>query len=381
MTNTTSTQRSDMVEDEIADLQSLLINVQDLVTPIDLANKESAKIPSLGTMQLNSVFGTDATAVGPSQAELIITGDQEKWYNNLYDIRQEVQDINGNYPRLMARNSAIQLKAAVDKNILDYYCWGAGVCSGSTTTFNPGSQAAGAQQTSIARSHWLNALSAIRSIPGVNVNRLLFILDPWAAAGVKNLTTLTAPIGVQPATQIGIARIGQLEGVDCVESNGLPGSAGNQKTHAIASFPAGAANSSYTTASLGANHGLLAGMSVFVSMSVGGYVSGTSSGLAAPVAGSGVGSVPITSVTATTVVLPITSSLGAAASTGTVFDNFAVNLLIDRDQVFFGPQLMFASKFVDMQSKMAKSFQLGCLFGRQARNGYIMRILSPYQSI
>lgn len=360
VTNTTNAHRHDAVIDAVADLESLSNYTFNLVNQIDMSGLESVKIPSFSSFTINDTYATSATAASVTNDDLILTADKEKWANNQIDLRQELQNLNGNYIMKLVKATMADLKGKVEKDFLEYLAFGAGISSGSSTTFNVAAD-------SLTTSDWRTAHASLMSRPGVVEQDLLFIIEPYAENAIRSLGTFELDKTKDGGNNImGVRALGTLDGVPVVSTIAVPGAYDNRYDASILSITSGAVNSAYTTCSLGANHGFLAGMPV--------YTTGLSTDLVAT------GSSVITSVTSTAVVIPLTSSV-TRPTPATITLNAAVNFLISREHVHFGAQRMFGFKFVDVSDKFAQNFQAQASYGRVARPGYVCRILSPYAAL
>lgn len=359
--------RQDKVHDEIARLADLTNYVHDgFVDMIDPGTNESIKIGSFGTITINDTFASsDGGAAKATENELVITVSKEKWSNVLVDPRQEAQNLNGRYIEDLALETMSELKATIDRDLLDYLGFGQDVSSGSSDTFNVAGD-------TLARTDWLAALASLASQKGSQRSRFVLVADPYAVGDILNLGTFKGYEGDGSGgnSEMGVRNVGLVDGVPLLESNGLPGSLNNQKTFS-ATFVSGAASSQYVTASVGTHHGLLAGMPVSLT-----NVDDPDSVLT----GSSVFITKVDPLNSSRIVIPVSSSVTHQGST-TVDLEAAVNYLYDRKYVHFLPSIMFDPKFVDQTSTSGIALQMRALWGRGARSGFVKRILSPRQAL
>jgi len=361
MTNTTATMRQDRVLSTIADLESVSVYVHDLVTQLDPGVAASIKIANYSDPTLNTTFGTTAAASAPTKAEFVISVDQERWTNELIDRADEVLDLNGTAIDELTKKHVRYARQQIEKDVLVQLSFASGISSSSADTFNQNA-------STLATADWRGAQAALASNLGIMPQNMMFVLDPFAAAGVRELGTFELDKTVTGGSNIlGVRQVGVLDGVPAFESQALVGGSGNRRSYA-ATIVSGAASSGFTTASIGANHGLLATMPVSI-QDDGGDPDGVNTG-----------SFGITSITETTVIVPVSSSLLGNSET-TVRLEACVNLLIAKDHAYFAPKFMLDPKFVDAESRHGVGLQVGSLYGRGARASYVKRILSPYASL
>src|SRR5262249_10010343 len=133
MTNTTSTGRHDAILGYLADLDSHSTYVADLLSQIDPGDAASVKIANIGTLTVYDTFATSQSAAAPSISELVLDINKEKFSLALIDRAAEEQNVGGDFLGKVTRQALIQLRNAVDQDVLANM---AVFASGSTDTYN-----------------------------------------------------------------------------------------------------------------------------------------------------------------------------------------------------------------------------------------------------
>lgn len=344
MTYSVNKGRAADVMDAAIDNLSHASYVVDLISSEPALGRESISKPFLGEMTVNDGFASAASGEVVSADALVISIAQEKWLNLQYDARQAAQDLKGNYPKELGRHAVIKIRTEQDKDLLDHLAFGV---AGASDTFN-------AAADSLASSDIRSAMASLASEPGVDQRRMLIVASPFQASRLKDLAgNYSGGVAIDlNAGGLGVANAGLFDGVPMVQTQGLPG-VSSQKGIAFTAISTDSTNTTYTVA---AGHGISSGMPM--SASVGTLQTGS-----------------VVSVGATSVV--VAGSGSNQTVNGTLYLNAEVGLVLDRDGVFFIPEFNVDVKEASTANTFGDLLKVGSLYGRGAHAGRVKRFLSP----
>lgn len=313
------------VAEEMVDLDSRSFYFknlwQDMARMMDGA--ESMHIPEFSAVAIEDHVDTSASArshnaltlqtIDDEGTELRI--DQARGFSG--EIRKWKQHFmgggKGDYVAKVARKVLASLRNDRDSRDCNYLAFLAAFVAGSSTPETHVNPTVAALTLPMVRT----AVARMMSEQGVSKSDLAMMVHPF---GVANIASLPGwrdhQINVEEGA-LGIRQVGSFDGIPVFEGQGVPRSR-------VAAVISSAIASNVLTLTVGAGHGFVAGMEILTA--------GLTTNITSAVA--------ITSVTATTIVVPRTASNDAANGAGTVRQatGSAWNMIVNRDRLWEATQ-------------------------------------------
>ena len=251
---------------------------------------------------------------------------------------QQLQLLAGSYPEGMMRSMVGTMKEAIDRDIVLFLLQSLA----STATYH-GNLAADA----IVPGDIADLVGFAKDQQGVSGSGWAWIANPRFTASIHS-NSAYVPNPSVPTTELGLPQLGALNGIPYYEHQAVPGSTNSLRLQAATSAVSIASN--VATATVASGHGFVAGQQIWTS------------GLSTDVAVSS--PVTISSVTATTIVYPLTGSNGALADgVGTIYSASSMALLV------YQPRIAYAADRTAPEPLLVK---------REANAGYAMQLYMKY---
>jgi len=192
---------------------------------------------------------------------------------------------------------------------------------------------------------------------------LAWVVSPRAAASIKNAADFSYDSVAPLQGGVGLPMLGSINGIPVYTHNALPGAVDALRQQVATS--AVSISTNVATATVPSGHGFVAGQQIWTS------------GLTTNVA---VGSpVTITSVTATTIVYPLTAGDGALADgVGTIYSASSMAMLIHRPWIYYGMDGEIpAVELVKREANAGYGLQLFQHLGRAMATGAAVIVHAP----
>lgn len=320
-------------------------------------------VPTIGDMTVNADGSADATADSLSITNLRLLVDQEPSIVVRLTRRQQEQLLGGNgaFVQQVAKMADTNMSNYLDRDVLNY---GLGLAYDTAATYwvNPGG-------LTITRNHLLQGKAYLAGQRGATGQYMCF-MDSWCEAAVRGLLGFTATqLPVAEAAMMatyGVEVIGRIDGVWIAITNENPGSQARGQRTVTSSAYANVSN--VQTITVGAGHNIVPGNFVtFNTITAGGDVATA---------------VAVTSVTATTVVIPNSGGNSAATEVGSITVRGAVNIMADMGHFWKGMSpLGVKVKIVELATNTGANMVISPLYGRVGRAGRVIAVGSPYASL
>lgn len=325
-----------------------------------LGRGDTLVIPNIGALTVyadGSVARDNSDRNNPSPTELTLTINQEPFIPVQLPQVSSIENLAGNWDTNIADQVMIQMRNYLDGLILDYLtgvvAWtNVAVTAGSVTDLT-------AYQTNTAADtlippDFLLARGILSRLPGTFKQNLLWIVDPLASAAIMGF-----PGWQNQMTNdfFGADTIGRVYGIEVVESQGL------RTGKTFSTLTAAVVASNVATLTFSSNPGLVPGGPI------------TTAGLTTNIT-----DIPVTTVSSDglSLTVPLTASNGSVFAGGaTVYENAAVNLLVDRTHVYTAFQKVPSIRMMPDPKTTGDILQASALLGYLARAGRVRAIRSP----
>jgi hypothetical protein len=315
---------------------------------------DSVDVPYVGTL---TVATSESQAVSATSLSVYtMTVNRPKFINQGLTMAQMAQLLNGNdaFAQQITRASSGQLANAIERDIVEHIITSTGVAYHVNLAADA------------VTDDDLNAAEAVmREQDGVAnaMGDLAWVVSPRAAASIKNAADFSYDSVAPLQGGVGLPMLGSINGIPVYTHNALPGAVDALRQQVATS--AVSISTNVATATVPSGHGFVAGQQIWTS------------GLTTNVA---VGSpVTISSVTATTIVYPLTASDGALADgVGTIYSASSMAMLIHRPWIYYGMDGEIpAVELVKREANAGYGLQLFQHLGRAVATGAAVIVHAP----
>ena len=315
---------------------------------------DSVDVPYIGSL---TVATSESQAVSATSLSVYtMTVNRPKFINQGLTMAQMSQLLNGNdaFAQQITRASSGQLANAIERDIVEHIITSTGVAYHVNLAADA------------VTDDDLNAAEAVmREQDGVAnaMGDLAWVVSPRAAASIKNAADFSYDSVAPQQGGVGLPMLGSINGIPVYTHNALPGAVDALRQQVATS--AVSISTNVATATVPSGHGFVAGQQIWTS------------GLTTNVA---VGSpVTITSVTATTIVYPLTAGDGALADgVGTIYSASSMAMLIHRPWIYYGMDGEIpAVELVKREANAGYGLQLFQHLGRAMATGAAVIVHAP----
>lgn len=315
---------------------------------------DSVDVPYIGSL---TVATSESQAVSATSLSVYtMTVNRPKFINQGLTMAQMAQLLNGNdaFAQQITRASSGQLANAIERDIVEHIITSTGVAY----HVNLAADAVSDED--------INAAEAVmREQDGVAnaMGDLAWVVSPRAAASIKNAADFSYDSVAPLQGGVGLPMLGSINGIPVYTHNALPGAVDALRQQVATS--AVSISTNVATATVPSGHGFVAGQQIWTS------------GLTTNVA---VGSpVTISSVTATTIVYPLTAGDGALADgVGTIYSASSMAMLIHRPWIYYGMDGEIpAVELVKREANAGYGLQLFQHLGRAMATGAAVIVHAP----
>jgi len=315
---------------------------------------DSVDVPYIGSL---TVATSESQAVSATSLSVYtMTVNRPKFINQGLTMAQMAQLLNGNdaFAQQITRASSGQLANAIERDIVEHIITSTGVAY----HVNLAADAVTDED--------INAAEAVmREQDGVAnaMGDLAWVVSPRAAASIKNAADFSYDSVAPLQGGVGLPMLGSINGIPVYTHNALPGAVDALRQQVATS--AVSISTNVATATVPSGHGFVAGQQIWTS------------GLTTNVA---VGSpVTISSVTATTIVYPLTAGDGALADgVGTIYSASSMAMLIHRPWIYYGMDGEIpAVELVKREANAGYGLQLFQHLGRAMATGAAVIVHAP----
>lgn len=329
----------------LADIYSRQNYLLDRFTPLNaaLGKGESIDLPSIGSYTVTADGDTGITAnAAPSISTTVDNLIVDKLPTIFAKIAKKERIFNlgdGSWGRQVGMIAGEQLRASIDDSVVEYLIGEPGWDTSATYHVNQ----TGATLTS---SMLREALAKLRENDGMHMPE--WWVSPYGEASISQIADFVPNQVQADSGNFGVRQIGTLFGAPVISSNSIV------RNRSVATSAVTVATN-VATATVAAGHGLVAGQQI--------YTTGLTTNVASTA------KVAITSVTATTVVYPLTAGDGALADgVGLIVTSTSPNLLVDRAHIFAaqfgGPEV----EVIPLSGTLQDEMKVWALYGRKARS-------------
>lgn len=346
--------RAKAVLNALADLYDKGASISSLMTNLRpvMGYGDSIDIPSIGSLTVASAIDgsldpQDVTVQSVTNSALTLTANVERAiFLNLPALGQ-LQNINGNWASLLGSQVVQQLRNDTDSLLAQYL--GKTLCYDTSATYHH--NVAG---DSFALADFLNAKAYLQA-QGALPQNLVFVVHPYAEASIHALSAFQSNWQRNMDGDLGMPMIGMLFGIPVYVSSSL-------QTYPTTACTAVSVSSNVATVTVGSGHGLVPGLKI--------KITGITTELTTAAA--------ITSVGATSVVVPLTAGDGAMDDgAGTITEQSAWNLLFDKTHMFYADQKAIGTRVVADPDSTSDVLQCSSIWGRIGRAGRCVVIHTP----
>ena len=268
---------------------------------------------------------------------------------------QRMQLLVGQYPEQMIRRIVGTMKEYIDRQLVEYMLQSLAYDTSATYHGNVAADAVTAGDIA-------NLIGAAKDQDGYNGDGWAWVGNPRFTASVHS-NTAYVPNPSAPTGNLGLPQLGVLNGIPYYEHNAVPG--GQLAMRQQIATSAVTISSNVATATVAAGHGFVPGQII--------YTTGltTNVPIGTPVA--------ITSVTATTIVYPLTASDGALADgIGTIYSASSMALLVRSDRIAYAQDRTSPTPMlVKRETNAGYTMQLFLKYGRIGLAGGVWVLHAP----
>jgi hypothetical protein len=315
---------------------------------------DSVDVPYIGSL---TVATSESQAVSATSLSVYtMTVNRPKFINQGLTMAQMSQLLNGNdaFAQQITRASSGQLANAIERDIVEHIITNTGV----SYHVNLAADAVSDED--------LNAAEAVmREQDGVAnaMGDLAWVVSPRAAASIKNAADFSYDSVAPLQGGVGLPMLGSINGIPVYTHNALPGAVDALRQQVATS--AVSISTNVATATVPSGHGFVAGQQIWTSGLTTNVPVGTP--------------VTITSVTATTIVYPLTAGDGALADgVGTIYSASSMAMLIHRPWIYYGMDGEIpAVELVKREANAGYGLQLFQHLGRAMATGAAVIVHAP----
>lgn len=316
-----------------------------------LANNEIVEIPNISSLTTVATqsSGDDVTSISAQQVAptgLELAADQSRGVFIKEEDQRKQEYLDGNFYKMVTQQAVEQLRSYVDENIVSYIS--ETLCYDTSATYhvNVAGDALSTADMSMSKAQLMN---------NDGVKRLAYFMNPYAIASLEQITGFVPNYTQAENGNLGVPQIGSVNGVPVFESNSI-------KRNRSITITASSIASNVATLTVAAGHGVVPGVKI------------TTAGMTDDVDPAAA----VTSVTATTIVVPLTASDTGDNGTGTITVASCENLLVDLNHVYCGYQRPLPTvRMVDYTGATSTEIQIWTRWGRVGRAGRALVIHSP----
>jgi len=341
---------------QILDTWSRGPSVIPLITDISGEMPNGDTIDAFPTMVAPTVATSESASVESSSISVTqLIKNRDAFVNFGLTETQRLQLLVGQYPDQMVRRIVGSMKEYIDRQIVEYMLQSLAFDASGTYHGNLAADAVTAGDIA-------NLIGQAKDQDGYNGEGWAWVGNPRFTASVHS-NTAYVPNPSAPTGNLGLPQLGVLNGIPYYEHNAVPG--GQLATRQQAATSAVTVTSNVATATVASGHGFVAGQQIFTT------------GLSANVA---VGSpVTISSVTATTIVYPLTAADGALADgVGTILSASSMALLVRSDKVAYASDRTSPTPMlVKRETNAGYTMQLFLKYGRVGLAGGVWVLHAP----
>lgn len=315
---------------------------------------DSVDVPYIGSL---TVATSESQAVSATSLSVYtMTVNRPKFINQGLTMAQMAQLLNGNdaFAQQITRASSGQLANAIERDIVEHIITNTGV----SYHVNLAADAVTDED--------INAAEAVmREQDGVAnaMGDLAWVVSPRAAASIKNAADFSYDSVAPLQGGVGLPMLGSINGIPVYTHNALPGAVDALRQQVATS--AVSISTNVATATVPSGHGFVAGQQIWTSGLTTNVPVGTP--------------VTITSVTATTIVYPLTAGDGALADgIGTIYSASSMAMLIHRPWIYYGMDGEIpAVELVKREANAGYGLQLFQHLGRAMATGAAVIVHAP----
>lgn len=284
-------------------------------------------------------------AITPSVRTLSI--DQEVFFNVNLPRLTSFQYLNGRWADNTAMHMSESLKNTMDLNLVNFLIKSIAHDYSATYHVNEGA-------ATLTATHLQEAIAMVLSNDGRRRENLAWLVHPYGSASISSIAGFIPNYGNSEAGRVGLPMLGTVNGIPVYESNAL-------LRNWTVSASASEISTNVLTLTVPSGHGIEPGMKI------------TTAGATADVDTAAA----VTSVTATTVVVPLASGDDASNGAATITVEQTSNLLVDTRSVFVAAQQIPEVSVREDFESAASALQAYCSYGRQAFAEGVAVVHSP----
>lgn len=316
-----------------------------------LGRGDTIEIPNHSSAPTDSVATTRAAPESYTPSVTTLSLNQDVFYNVSLPAMETPQRLGGAWATQLARRMAFDAKNAIDSNLIDYLNTSLAYDSSATYHVNPAAD-------TLTDGDLAESIALVLSNTGRRRDRLAFLMHPYGSASVRAIADFVPANGKADSGDVGLPALGFIGGIPVYESTQI----NRQRTVAAT---ASAISSNVITLTVAAGHGIVPGQKI------------TTAGATADIDTAAA----VTSVTATTVVAPLTACDDGTNGAATITVQSTENLLVDRDSVFVALQQAPHVRRVPDPESAGDALQLFTSYGRVGETTGIAVLNSPVSSI
>lgn len=346
--------RARLVFDALADLHSRTNYLVDLVDQVGqdqgVAFGYSFDVTSIGTLTITSSGATGASpqAVTPAVLQVVVNEDPAIFLKIGKRDNLQLLGGGGKWAAGVARDAMMQFKTYLDLQLTN-------LLIGTTAFDTSATYHDNAAAATLTAAMFLQSKAKLLQNDGSNEENIACFVNPMFEASIHAIVGFTENSDrALDAGDIGVPMIGRVAGVPIFMSNSVPASR-------TVAGSASAIASNVLTITVAAGHGVVPGVKITTS---GGDANITTAAA-------------VSSVTATTIVAPLTSADDAANQAVTVTVYGTENIMCDRRHIHVAQQLMPGVRIVEESASTNDSLQIFNVWGKNARVGRTRIIHGP----
>lgn len=315
-------------------------------------NADAVDLPSFVNATVNS-SATAAVTDSSFNTNEQLAKNIEAFVNEGMTPTQYLQMLNGSYPEALMKMIIGSMKDNVNRALLHYLI----ARAGSSLDYQ-----ANIAADALTNDDIQDTIGIARDQPGASDGLWQWVMNPRFAAQVRKIAAFQ-PVVNEGSNRVGLAQIGFLGGIPAFEHAAMPGGALANRFSTTTSAATIASN--VATITVPSGHGFLAGQQVWTS------------GLTANIAVTAPAT--ITSVTATTIVVPLIAGDGAMADgVGTVYSASSMGMLVYQPWAFYAVDRLYPEPLtVKREGAAGWALQLYEKYGRYLHLGGAFVVHAP----
>lgn len=319
-----------------------------------LGKGDIIEVPDITDLTVNADGSQAANPQSVTTNILALNANLEPFINAELPSRSQIQLMEGSWAPDVARNGTMRIKNSIDDALCQYLGETVGWTTGTANTYHFNENADALIDDDI-----LSAKAALLAIDGVMVQNLALVVSSYGEGAIQNISGFVPNFQLAEQGMLGIPRLGSVFGVPVYATNAV-------RRNKSVTVTASAITSNVLTLTVGAGHGIVAGMEI------------TTTGLTTNVTSA----TAVTSTTATTIVVPLTADDEADNGTGSCVDDTSWNLMVDLfDGVYVAQQKLPSARIVPFVNSTSDALQISAVWGRVGRVGRTVVIHTPGSTI